>query len=1234
MVNKDKRFPNISWPQFAVCNDNPTVAFEDMTRRLFNLEFLGDGKYPHSDHNNPGVEVLPILEPVNSNGGKQRKVSFQSKYFEGKVLYSKIKESALQAVKHYKGQLDLIYLFCNKTLTTTAQGYIEAERILNDAGIELQPISNSEVLDLVFKYVDIANYFFLSRKHPDDDLLNLFSTGIIVNESAGVSFVGDAVRDNSKCVVDPRLLESLIQEKIELCKTYIKDMEFAELRLELEKIFSYGIDGLQGFDILLFYKVLCDIHDGKSMSDDIDKLAEINKGEANWLLDYYLNPVRISVYNFAKHPFEVQVLVLDKMFSAQLWEALVDISQGLIDAEDSEISDVAKVYYGLSLFNTNDYGRAYEKLNSAYVKNRKESVHLYAVLAEIKHINIKMREGNYEQKERLVELLKVLDQFVDNKHYVANRNLIAILNLESAYSLGMNEKVYLENGIEKYNEYDENVKNDPVVCYLYGLCLELNGNIDDAEKVYSNQPWREDDNITLRYMICKISKGDYESAINIYKEVCNATISEKIKSLYLSALYYKKDESYEKLLSDAIAEQQGKVEGIIDIALGIREKKYISEIVMPVIKNLLTDSFMKNLLPQQKAELISICCIGGELEVLWDILQTIENLNILHRYLGFDVYKLLFDICNDKYINHNPGYSDTREIDIAECIADRFLELDLLRKEFLQIKYLCAGAKEKRFSMLKYAKELFEITRDEEMARNIIGMLFERNENDYSKYAPYITVLVSSEKPEHCIAVASAMLRLGKSDEADLYAYKALYYLNDKDDFNIYRSYFGYYNQSMNRYHEKNVTRVIANTVVTLEECNPVDNDNPCIRELCLDSESEFCNLRNHSLGIEHVSNKDPIYLKMMGSGLRQVIKIGETNYKIIQIRSRMEYAASFIFKKISQYPDKFNGAVLVFSSEKPEDLLCQIRTLTERSEHTESLLRFYHLEENEIGLPIDAFTGGNYERYIDALNMLLYAKDQAFYTGFPIYEDETNQRYVLSLSTLVLLSSMKLLDVLNAVKESIIIPQSYTTFFAERYAEAKKMMDISPGSLVNIGDKMALIKNDGSEVEIWERIIDFCNECQFYDVAEDDRIGFMLGEGLDGEQFLSAAQLHMIHLDAFILAMKENATFLCDDLFFRKIATYAKIRNINFVSLLRHYVDEEFVVPIIMELSKTNYLYIPLLARTDAEAMELRKNILSGERKSRYYKDVLMAYNMALDSIAKDFFEVVPDIEILEDSQ
>lgn len=245
---------------------------------------------------------------------------------------------------------------------------------------------------------------------------------------------------------------------------------------------------------------------------------------------------------------------------------------------------------------------------------------------------------------------------------------------------------------------------------------------------------------------------------------------------------------------------------------------------------------------------------------------------------------------------------------------------------------------------------------------------------------------------------------------------------------------------------------------------------------------------------------------------------------------------------------------------------------------------------------------------------------DQAFYTGFPIYEDEENQRYIPALSTLVLLSSMNILNVLVGVKSNLLLPASYIDFFAERYSKAKETSLVSPGKLVNVDNQLTLIQNDLSHVEIWERIIDFCSDCEKVEISDDERIGFTLGD-INGEQFIAAARLHMIHLDSFVLAKKEQATLLCDDLFFRKIATYGGIRNINFVSLLRHYVDDDFVVPIVMELSKTNYLYIPLMARTDEEAIELKKNILDGEMKKKFYSDILIAYNVAWKNVMREIF-------------
>ena len=66
---------------------------------------------------------------------------------------------------------------------------------------------------------------------------------------------------------------------------------------------------------------------------------------------------------------------------------------------------------------------------------------------------------------------------------------------------------------------------------------------------------------------------------------------------------------------------------------------------------------------------------------------------------------------------------------------------------------------------------------------------------------------------------------------------------------------------------------------------------------------------------------------------------------------------------------------------------------------------------------------------------------------------------------------------------------------------------------------------------------------------------------------------------------------------------------------------DDDFVVPIVMELSKTNYLYIPLMARTDEEAIQLKKNILDGELKKKYYSNMLNAYIKAWKNVMRGIF-------------
>jgi hypothetical protein len=174
-VNSLKNYPSITWPQFAVCNDHVTHAFEQLSRDLFICEYLAEQCTPHSDHNNPGVEVYPILEPPHKDGSPRRRISFQAKYFENNLSYSKIKESMQQAVNHFAGNLDVIYLFCNKTLTKTTKGYKDIEALLENAGIELIPVSNEDVLSLVRKH-NRTFYYFHDRTRGTTSASSLVGT--------------------------------------------------------------------------------------------------------------------------------------------------------------------------------------------------------------------------------------------------------------------------------------------------------------------------------------------------------------------------------------------------------------------------------------------------------------------------------------------------------------------------------------------------------------------------------------------------------------------------------------------------------------------------------------------------------------------------------------------------------------------------------------------------------------------------------------------------------------------------------------------------------------------------------------------------------------------------------------------------------------------------------------------------------------------------------------------------
>ena len=150
----------INWESFSVYNQDARgirYKFEDLCRQLFTNENLSkkEKKYLHVNPNNAGLEADPIYDEKTKCW-----IGFQVKYFDNNVDYDQIKHSAEKIIEYYAGRVDAVYLFCNKPLTLSAKGYVDAAGILQTSGITLEPITDNAILDLVRKYPYLGLYYF------------------------------------------------------------------------------------------------------------------------------------------------------------------------------------------------------------------------------------------------------------------------------------------------------------------------------------------------------------------------------------------------------------------------------------------------------------------------------------------------------------------------------------------------------------------------------------------------------------------------------------------------------------------------------------------------------------------------------------------------------------------------------------------------------------------------------------------------------------------------------------------------------------------------------------------------------------------------------------------------------------------------------------------------------------------------------------------------------------------
>jgi len=213
----------LTWSHFDDINPDKRIAFENLCRSLFCRQYANIYEVVHSNPNHPGVEV----SPVHSQDGTEV-ISFQAKYFDGNIGYEQIKSSMKTAIEHYGGILDKIYLYCNKDVTTTTKSYIDIEKMLMDASIDLVPITDQSILDIALEYPPILACYFgldkLDKRWFEQNLkLSLDNLGCRYNDKFNIDT--DAKRKMALFLNNAEAISLLNRKKADVVET-LKDIKW------------------------------------------------------------------------------------------------------------------------------------------------------------------------------------------------------------------------------------------------------------------------------------------------------------------------------------------------------------------------------------------------------------------------------------------------------------------------------------------------------------------------------------------------------------------------------------------------------------------------------------------------------------------------------------------------------------------------------------------------------------------------------------------------------------------------------------------------------------------------------------------------------------------------------------------------------------------------------------------------------------------------------------------------
>lgn len=536
---------DITWDCFKYVNSqNKTASFESMCRLLFKHQFVSEAQILHTNPNNAGIESEPV---TRASDGKR--ISYQAKFFESGIGYSQIEDSMDKAVRHYAAQLDVIYLYCNKNITTTSKAYIKVKELLVQSNIELLPVCDQEILDLLITQQDkdvvknILKQYFTPRNQFSDKQDAQSETSTVIELAKTISVLSSQV-DELQPIADDhkKLADTLYNEIIQIELNHDEKAMWEKLKPYVENDQNHGNKNYVNYFHLAAQLCL------KFCREDSEKYFSIAV-KLHDKLDQRLYRAAVLMED-EKHDEALKVLGnIDSVnVLNQYLYCLYNLGKGgecekvLSEHSDIAINDLTIYVSALCYLQTCNYNKAEENINELLAKNNDSLKYRYMIaviyywryIPYYGHVQpsyglaIPGAEKCYATTEQINGLKKAAMLFEKVLEAATGKSQ----EIERMALYGCLLCAWITNDIKKY-EY-----RDKLLCADIADCVAVSFNLVNKEQVSSETIDALTEKVTqsgsghelillLRYHLINMDLEKFNDLVKLYVDVL-ATISQDV----------------------------------------------------------------------------------------------------------------------------------------------------------------------------------------------------------------------------------------------------------------------------------------------------------------------------------------------------------------------------------------------------------------------------------------------------------------------------------------------------------------------------------------------------------------------------------------------------------------------------------------------------------------------------------------------------------------------------------